>query len=155
MGVSYKSRRDLVTVAIWVDTRGNDLRVLTDKEVAVLPSPVPDGIFKEESKWLRPSWKLNNMMAMNSYREAVPGAAPVLDTARFVNAKIQVLLKEWTLGERDPALKLVFTEGGSKDTSVLSKETMENIVEMDNNLLTAIYELAMRAISPSDKYPNA
>lgn len=102
----YEMLKEPVKITVWFQETGNGfIRSLTDSEAESLMKTGDKTVQQEFSLWQEPSWGTQELIRENA-RRFLPDGRVGFDLQRYNAAQIMYLLKGWSLGEKEPSLKL-------------------------------------------------
>lgn len=145
-----------VEVSIYLDnTDADNPYVLNAEEEAKLDlANLPKTIFVIKSRWIKPTWTINNIIEMNQYSEKlVQGRLQrVFDVNALVTSRIRCLLKYWNIAELESEFELKFEDSiDARGIKILSAETMNKIGGMHPpGVINALYNKAMEKLFPEE-----
>lgn len=134
---------DLIEVAFYVKWTDFGPYILSDDEVKDLSEPLDSNIRKEITKWKVEDWATRAYIDAQSAKQQ-PDGSFTIDFNKHTDCFIQCLLREWTLGDIDPQLKITIIDRG--DVQVINPETMKHVRRLPANIMTSLINKAMNKI---------
>lgn len=151
-------KKSEVTLNIYLDTTNSEKPVvLMPEEEAVLDlKNLPENITVISSTWKRPNWMLQQVIELNAYIDKLVNGRVqrFFDMNALAQARIKVLLLDWSMTEHDVSWALEFEPcADAMDLKVLSMKCMRKIGEIDPPTILATMYAKMYAEFYSEGSP--
>jgi len=155
----FTQPNETVEVKILIDTRGKQLKVVSEEEDAKLRAAgdLPEGVVEESSTWAVPNWGIGQWIDNKSFGRVNnnPNSPLEFKPTSYVIARIQALLVDWSLGDapegKSNLVRVPASETKEMPVLILNPESMMKISTCNQEIVSAFYTKGMALLYPSDE----
>lgn len=137
-----------VTVYFRVNLSSSRLETVSDQEIQKLKESnegkLPTNIFEEIAWWAPETWEVATWIEENATTTDPITKERSISMKKYMELRIQALLKDWTLKKNDPRLELRTNMVPGTAIQALTPDVMSMIKQIDRTVIESLYIKALQ-----------